>query len=330
MLKHYWIYLSIVGCGTSGSSDRIEITEPNELGVVAITSTRGAEGGDHTFMLEGFDAEGAVVARVQQKIGHIPDLNAHVPGDNDIGTEQIVGIGDQTWREITRETRAHTVPLFEPSTRYREFFLLDAVRTELAANQTLVGFGRDGGRGGERPFVTAQCGSSQLNVSPVADQCCSSMFTPYPDDPQSTQRYTEFKPESGNNAGLIVRRETSPYGRCKSWWGTACNGRDCTYGPNGSSTASIYTGTQSYAVVVQSQYDDESCGPEQDGTPSYDTTHGSFGTACGCSCDGAGSICLDTGSQAYAQGGTCSQAGTTCVATGCSSGGGGGADQWAY
>jgi len=286
-----WLWLSVFGCGISEPTHRIEISEHNELGVVALTSERSVVNGERLYLLEALDAGGAVVARVQQRIGHIADLDIHAPGPDDVGTEQIIGIADQEWRGITRERNVHTIPLLEQSTRYRELFTLDAVQAELAEQQTFVTFSRQPTPSGDRPLTTGPCNANDFLVTPVVEQCCGTVFTPYPGDPTSTQRYTEYKPKSGNNAGLVLRRERSPYGVCKSWNGGACDGTSCYYGPNGSSMPTIYTNTYDQVIVVMwGQYGDpenpiwqDSCGFQTGGEPDFGgDTVGTFPRDQGC------------------------------------------------
>jgi hypothetical protein len=205
-------------------------------------------------------------------------------------------------------------------------------------DDTIVGteaIGETNENDAEAPYATG-CSASQVLVSPIAKQCCygqTTKFSPFktmfilPDNRVSTRNHND-----AGNAG------------CKAADGvSSCSGANCTYGPAGFSSPIRFSPPDPLypypKVFTVTRIIDHGTGwinvcdytwhasPQ---TSSLPNVTGSFGRACGCSCNGNGAKCLDTGSEAYANGGTCPQASVTCASTGCPTGGGGGADLFAY
>ena len=247
----------LVGCmATDTTTARINVDQPNELGITALEVDRASDGTD--FELRGLDAQGTVQATVHRHIGDVQGSN--------VGTQLSFSVGGRDAQLVTRETQliqliGEDVPVAKP------LLAIDAVVSELARDHIKVIATQ--APGGEAAYWAAGCSSGSLNQSPTAYQCCEMDY--------SGMHRTIFVNPSGqisiryyNNVG---------YAGCRASDGVSgCNGTSCYYGPNGYARAQLYNNPGGYFPYTQSIYGNWCQGTWQTWPvpPAYPATTGSF------------------------------------------------------
>src|SRR5580704_3852465 len=163
---------ALVGCmADPPRGERVDVTEPNALGVTTVEVTQADDG---TLRIGGLDAAGVEVASYQHRIGDIAGLGEHLPGRGDRGLDQIITVQGQTWHGMSRETLVPSVAELSASPEYRGFFDLTAVREALGTRHVLIHVTKDVPvpSTAEVKLYTADCNASDLNNSPSVAQCC--------------------------------------------------------------------------------------------------------------------------------------------------------------
>ena len=288
MKKHFMLLL-VAGCHVEGSNaERIAVSEANVLGATTIEVERD---GNAFLRVNALDAAGTEVATFEQHIGDIPDLRAHLPGDDDFGSEQIITVQGETWRGISREVHWPAVASVSSSPGFRGFFNLAAVKSVLEREHVASFVPADhADRVAETRYTTFGCNASSLNTSPTVAQCCEDNWASGSSD---FAWHTFFKPVSGANANLIVVRYSRGIGSCMGRYGESCSGTGCFFGPNGFSMASVWSNSGSYGVNTgwaawfdsnanEWVYDGMCTGVQNGGGEFSGTIAGTFPTGQGC------------------------------------------------
>jgi len=315
-MKNRWMLLVIgsASCqlGTETQSDRVTLTEANDLGVVQIETARVERDGDRVFELRGFDANGIEQVSVQTRVGVIDELS----DSPEVGSEIVFSMaGVQPERILTRETEVyHVQPPMQA--KLAQFVALPTV-SQLLAGQHLFVDPRLNDTSNDAAYAVEQCATSHVLSSPTATQCCWTQNW----NGTGYNRYTLFIPASGPNVGRLIYRVGSPnYNWCKASDATSsCIGKACYYGPHGWARATITQGTGWITHNAGG-----SCGVNTTPPIEFGNVVGINGLACGCACDGSGRPCYDSSKP-----GNCGSE-ANCNTMGCPAGGGSGAGSWNY
>src|ERR1041384_8234275 len=106
MSKYTCVLLLVASCVDEG--DQRQTVEANDLGVVAIETTRSSTDGVTVYELRALDADQHEVGSVRLRVGVMPELD--LPGDSDLGSELTFVIGGEERRTISRETQLFMLP----------------------------------------------------------------------------------------------------------------------------------------------------------------------------------------------------------------------------
>ena len=236
------------GCIAPDSSSRIDVSEPNDLGVQTVTTERSMVDGNRVFTLRALDASDEQVGMVRLTTGSIPELTTRLPGSSDRGSEIAITIGENTSRILTRETHAFRFTPGLMGGAEPQLVALASVSSALAreANiEVVLPVSKP-----DVAYSTQTCPASYLNTTPVAQQCCFE----YDDAPD----WTVFS-RSADNA--IIERQKNPVNDGSGWPGSSacrasdgvspCDGNACYFGPNGFARASVYLPYQPYPIVFK-------------------------------------------------------------------------------
>ena len=305
MIKAHEIVMSLgvfVTACSAPEAKRVDVTEANTLGVVALEIERDAG----NFELRGLTASGDEVARVEKRVGALAELNG--------GTELLVAAADHQDRFVTPGVQRIDLPrLSDPGTR--AFVELAAVRSALA-DEGNVFVASAGPERDESAYYTYNCPASWL-LAQTSEQCCASDIYDYFGNLAGQQTVHVNPTYLSRNANTLVFRTKNIYGGgCKASDGySACSGSSCYYGPNGFSMPLIQTGYPYWFTYSYVNYGQTYCdggGSSYPVSPSFADVTGYFPAGYGCCIDGSG---------------PCANA-TACAS--CGGGGASGRGSWDY
>jgi hypothetical protein len=241
------------------SAQRIQVEQPNPLGIVTLEIERPDAPDGNAFELHGLDASGDEVASARLFIGTVADIPDHLPGNSTFGAEIDLVAAGTSQRLLTRETRLIKIGPF--SGALGDFLGLSAVTDELSHEAHIVVAPAPAtGPSSETTYslVTEACPTSYEYSSPTAGGCCIT-GEGYEGEPLEVES-TMFVPASGANAGDIVTRSFNTAGwpstdgaPCTESNGTtACNSADgnCYYGPLGFANPVVTTGTGTAHITI--------------------------------------------------------------------------------
>jgi len=257
----------ISACADPGA---IEVAQ-NRL---AITSLEAAVATDR-YELHGLDADGAVVARLDVRLGAIESFG-DLPELGNQGSEIVVAVAGQEQRFVSREMHHLVV---EGGADVTSFLTLPEVLAITTRWDTVV-TATPPVAPSERAYV-AGCSPSTLNTTPVAKQCCWSYSLG-----DNSQGSTVFFAGSGVNQGSAITRY-GPSTPCRAIDGGPCSGANCYYGPNGFSKAVIRPPTKPYSgtLVFDDGETNQYCAAtfwDTPITPMFGDVTGTFPTGQGC------------------------------------------------
>lgn len=283
-MKQVAALLLAVGCTTPSlsSEPRIEVTEPNTLGITSLEVVRSGK----TFELRAFDANDNQVASIDRRVGLIPDVTGNSAG---IGSEMTTTVGNAS-TTVTSYTPDEYLPQAgDPS--IHTFLALKAVASELVREHVFVLVSRPR-PAGDVPYYTEGCSQGNLLANNVpALQCCESYNYTYYWDGYEYVYYSEFYElhvvgGSGRNAGHLIGRLYNSYGLgCTQYDGyTPCTtgrapsdplGGDCYYGPAGFAISTDYSPSSWVVIPSWEQiFSDYTCSALTYGTPTFGTVYG--------------------------------------------------------
>jgi len=281
------LLIAAAGCGSDQRHDPIPIEDDNDLGVVAMQIDRFEDRGDNVFELRGLDAADRDVALVRLRVGNIADLPELQPSaETSHGAELIVSsAGGEPQRTISSETQRFTIFPAEDRALGR-FLALDIVSATLEreANIHYVRSPLDAPRADESGYeywgFTSNCTASQLNVTPLASQCCYTW-----DNGPGWPPYTLFI----NAATNVQSQRMGPSFACTAQDGSPCSGANCYYGPNGSARAWMASAGTNPKVRTQLNNYPAFCYLAHDTSAAeFPNVTGSYPTGQGCCVNGNG------------------------------------------
>ena len=295
------VVVMVLGAGVSCSTQtdsRIAV-ETNELGIVALETSRYLQSQDPVFELVGYGAADTPLASVRIRTGSIADLS----GEDPVGTDITMQVGADKSHTFTRETELiHLGDEVGPAQR---FLALPAVASVLRDEAHVV----VDEPASEEAYSTVDCPSNVIQTSPTAYQCCFSGRTLFGKADWNITAPTQ----------QAVSRSQNPLGTgCKASNGSsACSGKNCYYGPHAFSKPTFSWSSSNYYLIVSSP---TSCAaswapstPGPGGLP-FSNTVGTLTPNAGC--------CIDST-------GPCG-AGFPKACTSCGGGGDAGQGYWAY
>ena len=217
----------VAGCSIDDGVERIDVTEPNDLGVTMLETTRTSDG---VFTLRALSADGQQLAFVTERIGVVDELLEVAPGDN-FGAEIVVSVLGSEVRMVTHETELFRLQPIDGEHATAELFALDTVARVLSREAhiefpKLVPVA-------ETPYYAEGCRPNHLLTTPTVRDCCHSFFlnNPY------WQNTLFVRPADQK----VVSRDGIAY-TCKASDGvSACNGASCFYGPFGFARPIFYS-----------------------------------------------------------------------------------------
>jgi hypothetical protein len=239
---------ALAGCGTNVVDSEHIAVDSNDLGIVALEVQRFEENGDKIFELRGLaqgDDELAAV-RVRSGVG-IEGLPADA-----VGSEITVSFAGNDTRLVTRALHEIELDGLE-DLRSLQFVALPQVASALLKADILIdreASNRPTDEVAYEEIYTANCGSGQLLVTPVAKQCC------YGNHNIAWQAATKFVNPSN---AVVVRRynDVAAGARCKASNGTgSCSGDACFFGPHGYGVPTVTTGSGYPRIEVGYYYEE--------------------------------------------------------------------------
>ena len=277
---------AMFGCIAPDSTSRIEVSEPNDLGVHAVTTERSMVDGNRVFTLRAFDARDAEVGMLRLTTGSVAELPTVLPGPSDRGSEIVVAVGEDTTRILTRETRTfHVTPRLLRGAG-SQLVALASVSSAMAREANIEVAAPAPEPNPDRAYFTVTCWPWYLNQTPLAQQCCLQY--------KDIDEWTVF---SRSTDQAIVERQRNPITDGISWPGSsacrasdgvsACSGNACYFGPNGFGRAFVYLPWQPYPTVFTSYGANGAgyCGmgfAAQPQKPTFGDVKGTFPTGAGC------------------------------------------------
>lgn len=329
MKLHACAVLSVLaGClgSTADRSTRIDVTEANALGVVALQTTHITNQVGSVYTLRGYTADQREVADVQLTIGAIPDIKEWSPDSTaTVGSELLIDVAGAEARMVTLETRQFDLLSGGVNNdTIMAFLRIGAVTAALASEHMIVQPAAPAASSGddESPYYCEGCNHHEaiscesfylLNNGIVAGQCC--------EDNMAYTLVTNYDTifvvplTAPRNPGAIVTREhnsncTVGLGSgnqcgCKAADGvSSCDGSACVYGPTGFETASVWQppagepyghiGIETTAPTPPNTVDNEYCTTSFSATTVTNVFSNITGTAtagCGCCTNGTGPCC---------------------------------------
>ena len=270
MRKSAFLLLAAAACVEQAQT--IEVSDPNDLGITALTLERSD---DHASVTLRALARSEEVASVRLTTGTIADLSQILPG-NDTGSELVLVAGDTRMRTVTHETRGFSItPDSYPG--LAPLLTIPTVARTLAreANITVVAAAPV-----EQPYYVNACPAAYLLTTPVATQCCWSRSPA-----TNPANRTIFVRTSDNYVIIRAASTTNPVG-CKASDGvSSCNGADCYFGPLGFARAQATYGGLNPKIRVGSGGDPlfANCHAVEDTLPpTYGNVTGTNPTGLGC------------------------------------------------
>jgi hypothetical protein len=298
-------FVLAAGCGvTDDRNQKTEVTEPNDLGVTALQTTRVLNDGNDVLTIQAFSADDQEVASVRLTIGDIPDLP---PADDNRGSELVVSIaGGDSIRTISRQINHWT---FQPIGSSARVLGLTAVASVLEREANVVVLTRTPALTAEAPYLLVEafteqsCPPGDLNGPPKAPAGQACLGT------ESISGLAAFRSifQVVTATGVIAQRNQNlvgPGAPCMDYGGGSCSGTACTFGPNGWETPTMTSPPSGKYPLIQVVNEYESnfveyiTGDWCDGTfvsspptPTFPTVPGTFSTGCGCCGDETGLCC---------------------------------------
>ena len=314
-MKKNALLVVLAGCVAHLSDEgiqRVEVSEPNKLGVESLVIDRYEDNGS-VYRVRAFDGADNEIGGLTIRKGMVDGI-AKVPT---FGTEMNVNVGTVRERGMTREVNLIR-PHFENRT-INDFLSIAAVATALKKERLTVDVTptKRADAAYDNGWQAYGCWSDLINASPVATGCCAEVRVPGDYDPGTI--WTKFV----NPAGQLSLRYTynADYGwpdmRCKGQdeWGSIanCSGKNCVWGPLGFARAWLLDPDLEWGPgwSIQPYYDELNgnvCGTSYDYDPpafAWPDAVGYTPAGGGCCPDGSGPC--DTG---------WSQACTSCGAGG--------------
>jgi hypothetical protein len=244
----------MVGCLLLGScvqgdeqvAKRIQVSQVNDLGIVALEIERSTVPNGEVFELRGLDANAREVASLRLLTGTISDLPDYLPGPSTVGSELVVTVKDTPVRMVTRQMHGFQIGPF--TTALQAFLDLNEVAVNLKQQAHIVvnsPAAAETAYGGPTQY-TAACIPTYLYTTPVSDLCCTTGYTGIGD-----AQVTFVRPSDG--AVIVRTRNYNHAGAgCVGESGQgACTTDDCYYGPLGFTAPVVYTGTGTAYVYVR-------------------------------------------------------------------------------
>src|SRR5580704_8930122 len=93
-------------CSGQGSAQRIEVSQANDLGIVALEIERSTAPNGDVFELLALDANDSEVASVRLLTGTISDLPNLLSGSGTLGSEIVLALEGVPLRLVTRQTHS--------------------------------------------------------------------------------------------------------------------------------------------------------------------------------------------------------------------------------
>ena len=278
-----WL-LGVVLAGCTGS-DQVDVSERNELGIVAVDVDRSDEAGNVVLVVRGLTSDGSERAsvRVTRGLVEFPD------NQQNKGSEIIVTVDGDPGRMVTRETRLLSYTARSPGeVSFLSIAQVGSVLRDRASVE--VRLAPSSPTPAKEVMYGMPCVLDNLNTSPVAHGCCEQTYY--------SSLYGEYVPGATiffRDDQLVVSRANSDYGPCKGSDGSDCDGVNCFYGPNGFARAEFYGPTHSWQHYARVTDDEGSPFCNWDWwssqlSSSFDDVSGNFPTGQGCPGgeDGAG------------------------------------------
>jgi hypothetical protein len=293
MSRFLWT-ASVVIASCAPAVDEIKVTEKNDLGVVAIQTSRFDDGDVSVFELRGVSSTGESVALVQARVGNLPELAtlAPMPGLDTTGTEIAIEVNG----ELQPPTYTREVELIHmrPAPATQGFLTLPEVSSTLMAEARIAVDSPSPASAGETPYYTytQPAPSGYLISGSTAYQACYD---------------GEFTMHVNGSAQVAQRYQNPYYSGCKAINGTgSCSGSSCYFGPLGFAVVSL-TGPYSQPLVTTPDYEEYDTGNPCENRSNqglgqvFPTGYGYPGSGAKCcdngsgSCDGGGRACSTCG-----------------------------------
>ena len=159
---------------------------------------------------------------VRLHIGAIADMADYLPGGDLEGSEILASASGASQRSVSREQRLFHLSIGGP---IGDFLRLPEVAAVLATQANILVESEP--QETAYASATTPCTTSQVNVTPTANQCCYDGSTRFI---RSSDLKGVLRHSSSFNGPCIAQDEE-----------TACSGADCYYGPNGFARAVVTT-----------------------------------------------------------------------------------------